>query len=338
MNKRGMALEATVGIIVALLLLGFLVAGFTTQWFGFSTWFPTNTVKSIQDQCSRFCAQGNSGEYDFCNQKREITLNTREKMYETCYYFSQLEEGEYADLISPCPAFGDCVPIIDEEDKIAQRMLRGEIYSKSDVFIVLDPGHGGSDPGAIGFGGIYEKNINLDVTLKVKEKLIALGYNKNNVDFTRIIDKSVSLEERCVQSAAFQADVFVSVHCNAAQDTSAKGIETIYRANNLRIASENLADSMHPKVISSAEEYLKSLSVVQNSVSDRGVKSDKDINKDPLAVLNCKSPYASSLIEIGFITNEAEGTRLSTIGYQEAIAEGIARGIDEYVKNYLLPK
>ncbi|HOW36923.1 MAG TPA: N-acetylmuramoyl-L-alanine amidase [Candidatus Pacearchaeota archaeon] len=338
MNQRGMTLEATVGLIAALLFLAFLVAGFTTQWFGFSSWFPSNNVKTIQDQCSRFCSQGNSGEYDFCNQKREIILSMREKIYETCYYFSQTDEEGYKGLIDKCPDFGDCVPVVNEKDKLAQRMLRGEIYSKSDVFIVLDPGHGGTDPGAIGVGGIYEKSINLDVALKVKQKLVALGYNKNNIDFTRIIDKSVSLESRCAQAVALQADILVSVHCNAAQDAAANGIETIYRTNDLRIASKNLANSVHPKVISSANEYLKSLSVVSSLVLDRKVKSDKEIGKDPLAVLNCKSPYASSLVEIGFITNDAEGKRLATVGYQEAIAEGIAKGIDSYAEEYLLPK
>jgi N-acetylmuramoyl-L-alanine amidase len=171
--------------------------------------------------------------------------------------------------------------------------------------VFLDAGHGGKDPGALG-SGLMEKNINLAVTLKVGEILTNHGVV---VAYSRTTDTFLELSERASLANQFEADVFVSLHCNAFGDPAAKGVETYSYINSTNGAK--LAKSIQDSIISSGV-YTR----------DRGTKTAN------FAVLRLtKMPAA--LVEMGFITNKDDAFIL--INRQQELALAIAKGILSYL-------
>lgn len=180
--------------------------------------------------------------------------------------------------------------------------------------IVLDPGHGGKDPGNIGYSTkqkgselkIYEKDICLDVSKKVASVLSK--QNDIQVVLTRTEDTYIELQERANFANSQQADVLVSIHMNAeAGGDTAYGVETYYGTGSTN-KSQNLANTVQSTVSS----YV--------NMRDRGVK-DSIFQ----VLMNSNSP--SILIECGFITNYKEEQKLLDEKYQNQLAEGIAQGI-----------
>ena len=164
--------------------------------------------------------------------------------------------------------------------------------------ICIDPGHGGKDSGATN-GKAYEKTVNLAVSLKLKALLIDRGLE---VLLTRETDVFNTVTEK--------ADIFVSIHCNAAASVTANGTETLtYKLNGDDL---RLAIAIQNKLVT----YLKR--------KDRGVKARPD-----LAVLN-QTKMPSALVELAFITNEAEKQLLVSADFQNAAAKAIFEGILSY--------
>lgn len=174
--------------------------------------------------------------------------------------------------------------------------------------IVLDAGHGGSDPGAISASGAYnEKTINLSVTKKLESLLKSRGYN---VVLTRSGDSYVGLTERGNISNSAGGDVFVSVHFNAASAASATGIESFYFPGSTQ--GNALASAIQSKLIAATNAY------------NRGVKSAA------FTVLDA-SDCVAVLVELGFITNPNDESKLATDSYHNLTAKAIADGIDAYL-------
>jgi len=175
--------------------------------------------------------------------------------------------------------------------------------------VVLDAGHGGIDSGAIG-GELYEKEINLKVTLMVKEKL-----EKKDVQvyLTRKKDETVSLEDRVNYSNEINPDIFVSIHANSTVKEDSYGLETHYFKDD----SLKLAKTIH-------EDFASNKNLKKWETIDRGVF------KSRFYVIN-HTEAPSILIEIGFISNKDEREKLLTRNRQEDIAESIAKGILEYL-------
>jgi N-acetylmuramoyl-L-alanine amidase len=172
--------------------------------------------------------------------------------------------------------------------------------------IVLDAGHGGSDPGAVN-GKKHEADANLAIAKKVGAKLKAKGYN---VKYTRTKDVYFSLEERCRMSNNWDADIFVSIHCNAATNKEASGIET-WRYTSVGRLTKNLAENVQTKLISAT-----------------GWKNRKVKKSSTLYVL--KHTIASAiLVECGFISHPEESKKLFQDKWQEKLANGIVRGIEK---------
>ncbi len=172
--------------------------------------------------------------------------------------------------------------------------------------VVVDPGHGGSDPGTNG-GGTEEKAVNLAVSLKLKEALQNAGYE---VIMARETDEYVSLVDRAALTVQADAPVFVSVHCNSAANIpSANGIET-YAAPSDSDDAE-LAGYIQKAVISAT------------GAKDRGVKTSS------LVVLTHNTAPAC-LVEIGFMSNSEERAKITDPAYQQKLADAIAAGVDAY--------
>ena len=213
--------------------------------------------------------------------------------------------------------------------------------------VVIDPGHGGRDPGAVGIDGLREKDVNLAIA---RELLVHLTERGFAAVLTREDDKTVSLEERTAIAESTGGDVFISIHANASKHSRTRGIE-IYtldanherhsldvaarengvppakldpmqralariQAGEMASHSERLAALVHEDVIRGAREQDKSL-------PDLGLK------KGPFYVLFMSS-MSSVLVETGFITNPHDAGLLRKPGYQSLIAERIAEGVDRY--------
>jgi len=215
--------------------------------------------------------------------------------------------------------------------------------------IVVDPGHGGHDPGAVGATGIQEKDVVLAIGLRLRELLIdELGVD---VVMTRSTDVFIPLEERTAIANKVGADLFLSVHANAAPNRAAAGIETYYlslaktdkvaqlaaKENGTTLekvsvlqailfdlmANYKLNDSAHL-----ADEVQKSLYKKMRShysdVKNLGVK------QGPFYVLVGAS-MPSILVETAFLSNATEETRLKDPAYQEHAANGILEGVRNYI-------
>ena len=178
---------------------------------------------------------------------------------------------------------------------------------KNSNVIVIDAGHGGKDCGAIR-NNIYEKTITLDVSMKLKSILQKKGYK---VYMTRTDDTFVSLEDRTIYTENINPAVFVSVHVNSCNSESPKGIETHYYHDN----SIELADYVH-----------------KNLMKKHPLATNRGLFKSRFYVINHTSVPAI-LVEIGFISNDAERAELLTQKRQQSTAEGIAEGIIEYLKS-----
>ncbi len=173
--------------------------------------------------------------------------------------------------------------------------------------IVIDAGHGGTDVGATG-GGIYEKNITLDVSEKVEAILKQRGYQ---VKMTRPDDKFVSLQDRVTISENYNPDIFVSIHVNSSVRPEITGVETHYY-----------------------HQYSMSLAQTVHSAFASAVQSpNRGLFKSKFYVIN-HTTCPAILVEIGFISNANERAQLISEKRKQATAKSIADGIDNYFKQH----
>jgi N-acetylmuramoyl-L-alanine amidase len=212
--------------------------------------------------------------------------------------------------------------------------------------VVLDPGHGGRDPGAIA-PGLREKDVTLALAHRIRPRLAARGLQ---VLLTRDGDRTVELEERTAFAEGEGADLFVSLHVNAAPRRSLRGIETYYldrshERHTVRVAAHENGispaqlDSLQRTVasfrISEVSEHSARLAqavhreLVGGMQRRYGAVNDLGIKKGPFFVLFL-SNLPSVLVEVGFLTNPDEAKRLADPRYQDALAAEIAAGIVRY--------
>jgi N-acetylmuramoyl-L-alanine amidase len=215
--------------------------------------------------------------------------------------------------------------------------------------IVVDAGHGGHDSGTLGPGGIEEKDVVLDVSLRLgrllKQRLGA------DVIFTRDDDTFIPLETRTAIANKAQADLFISVHANSSQDSSARGVETYYlnfttSADALEVAARENAvsdQSIHQlsdlvkKItlqdkISESREFAGDVEQSLYSGLEAGNAGFKDrgVKKAPFVVL-IGANMPSILAEISFLTNPDDAHQLRDPEYRQRIAESLYRGVAKYI-------
>ncbi|UOQ94854.1 N-acetylmuramoyl-L-alanine amidase [Halobacillus shinanisalinarum] len=172
------------------------------------------------------------------------------------------------------------------------------------VNIVLDAGHGGYDPGAIGYFGGYEKNLTLQTAHTISDQLQQAGAN---VIMTRSNDRYLALEERVDISHAYDTDAFISLHYNSSLYPSARGISTYYYSNG----DKGLADQIQGQLIAHTN--------LQNDGAQFGDYHVLRENND-----------AAVLVELGFLSNPSEVGKLKTGSYQSSVAEAITQGLIDY--------
>lgn len=222
--------------------------------------------------------------------------------------------------------------------------------------IVLDPGHGGKDPGAVGKKGLREKDVNLAVTLKLKRMLEnELGLR---VLLTRSDDRFVSLQDRTKFANDNKADLFVSIHANASKNRESKGIETYYLAtakSNEARAVEALENSVVEIYEGGKQATMKydDLSIILSDILQAehlessndlatkihtnlvvGVKGhDRGVKQANFYVLR-GAFMPAVLLELGFISNPNEEALLGNDEYQERLARTIFEGIKRFKFSY----
>ena len=191
--------------------------------------------------------------------------------------------------------------------------------------IFLDPGHGGSDPGAVS-GGVREKDLTLSVYNKVSSKLASLGYT---VLTSRNVDKDVDLVDRAEQANNANADMLLSIHFNAGGRGIARGIETYYyQATADRVPKINKENHNNPERL---ERSRKLANKVQQNLLYQTGANDRGVKRASFTVLR-ETSIPSILVELGFIDNPEERNKIKTNEYQERLANGIVDGIVEYYK------
>ena len=208
------------------------------------------------------------------------------------------KESPFADLLERSQ-------IKKSSQKKTEQAISKKVKNK---VIVIDPGHGGLDTGALR-GNVLEKDLTLDIALKLRECLRDMGMK--NIIMTRSTDKTLTLDERVQIANNNNADIFVSVHINASVKTEINGIETHYYSDN----GYKVAKVVH-------KELMKNV-----NATDRGLFKSK------FYVIN-HTEAPAVLLELGFISNEQERSSLKSDKRQMASAQAIADGIVNYLTEY----
>ena len=220
--------------------------------------------------------------------------------------------------------------------------------------IVIDAGHGGKDAGAIGYKQRMEKHLVLDITLQLGKHLKQKGYK---VFYTRDKDIFINLRDRTKVANDKNADLFLSLHANAApteaKKLSMKGLETFFLSPDRSERSKNVAALENKSDIEEMDFYSKetflnvfnrekivlsnklAIDIQANmlgSVKKKYEVDDGGVREAPFWVL-VGATMPSVLIEIGYITNPDESDKMFNLQYQKLIVEGISNGIDQYFTN-----
>lgn len=280
-----------------------------------------------------------------------IPKGTAVLIAETFFSNKVITEKSGKIIISDAPVpekNGEKIPLSEKKGKIA--------------FIILDPGHGGKDPGAIGKGGLKEKTINLQVAKKV-ERVLRKDLSRLKIKLTRNDDRFIELAERAeIANRELRKDVnglFISIHVNASISSRISGFETYFLSQNPTneearktatlennvIVLENNAKGKHKY---NDLEYMEALMLTTQIQKESSILADAIQNNLDRKITEFKSRgvhkadfyvlrgalMPAVLVEIGFITHQKEALNLKKDTYQEKIAEGISDGILKFINEY----
>ncbi|MGN1227000.1 MAG: N-acetylmuramoyl-L-alanine amidase [Candidatus Cryptobacteroides sp.] len=233
--------------------------------------------------------------------------------------------------------------------------------------VVLDPGHGGKDPGAVSKDGkTLEKTFTLDIALKL-EKLIKQAHPEVKVILTRRDDRFISLDERAQIANRNNADLFISIHINSAYSTKSSGFSThvlgqssqkdrdLYKANLELVKRENsvvLLDESYNAQQSSfdpddpssyifmtmmqsahLEQSIQFAQLINSQLKGGPIAVNRGVSQDPFYVL-WKTTMPAVLVELGFISNPEDLTKLKKSSEREELAKRLLKAFEEYKQEY----
>jgi len=214
--------------------------------------------------------------------------------------------------------------------------------------IMLDPGHGGKDPGAQGPSGVREKEVVLDIAKRIRSILQEAGIK---VIMTRTNDEFISLAERTRLASRSDADLFISIHANANPVRKTEGMEAYYvrthtkedlqedqRRDNERAFARKLNAQYSPMVTAVVSDMMYTLKTAESArLAHTIVEQSSDYANAPnrgartcrfFVVRNTLVPAV--LVEVGFLTNRREEKKLDSLAYRQKVAEAIARSVLNY--------
>ncbi|MDO5040784.1 MAG: N-acetylmuramoyl-L-alanine amidase [Peptoniphilus sp.] len=274
----------------------------------------SNTIKVQEDK--------NSTAYNHNNDSSEYTKNSepvKTSALSNGTFVSNIEKKEMNEIESKSEkeqykAAGLSIDFDDEKE----RVINKKIKPIGRVSILIDPGHGGTDSGALVESGLQEKTLNLKVAKMLEAKLASSPYE---IAMTRDEDEYVKLLDRANIANNEDFELFISIHFNSSENREAKGIEVLY-------AHEKNVEIKETEQKHFASALLKSLVAETGSVS-RGIK-----NRPDLVVLN-RTKCVSAIVELGFMSNPDDYEYIIDDVYLEKLAEGIYNGINNYVNEYV---
>ncbi len=188
--------------------------------------------------------------------------------------------------------------------------------------VIIDPGHGGNDPGAIGVNGLYEKKVNLDISLKLREELTRLGYE---VLMTRESDRTMSLAERVEIARNADADLFVSIHANAHPSASIRGTMVLYY--NDRKPNPDYPASL--EMIQLSPQSQQFAQTVLTAVLDEVPNKNRGLLSSAAYVVR-NGNIPSILVEVAYLSNRKDAALLKKPQIRDKYAKAIAQGIYQY--------
>ena len=220
--------------------------------------------------------------------------------------------------------------------------------------IVIDPGHGGKNLGAVGRKGLKEKDVVLDISKRLKKLLERSG--NFEVILTRNTDKFISLAKRSEIANNAKADLFISVHANAARARSAKGFEVYYLSDATDDTARAIAAAENESFVYENGSAAKNASGLDATLWDMKFAEDRKESKQ-LASIICKTAKSqlkiknrgvksakfyvlkgtrmpAILVEVGFLSNSQEEAALKKTYYREKVAKALASGIIQYEKEF----
>jgi N-acetylmuramoyl-L-alanine amidase len=246
-------------------------------------------------------------------------LNVRDKPDHDAKIIGQLEFGDHLNVFQE--KYGWVQTYFDGKEAwvASQFLVKGQQTNSKRVpqiqtdtkgslnghTIMLDPGHGGKDPGAISMNGEKEKDLTLSLASAVAQKLRNAGAT---VLLTRSDDTSISLGDRVRMSNSYQTDAFISLHYNAYVSNESNGISTHYYSNG---------------------EDLKLAQQIQQALDKHTILKNRGIKNDAFHVLK-KNKDLSVLVELGFITNPTDQAAILSDNHPENVANAITEGLIHY--------
>lgn len=189
--------------------------------------------------------------------------------------------------------------------------------------VMIDPGHGGSDPGAIGVTGLYEKEVNLAISLMVREELANKGYR---VLMTRDQDVALSLQERIDIANEAMPDILVSIHANSFRSPDVSGTLVLYYDNRYPLASYPASEAMARLT---PQSRALAQSILEEAVKATGM-TNRGLMESSVYMVRMGS-FPSALIETAFLSNREDEKKLRDEQFRLKMAKGIANGIAKYL-------
>ncbi len=285
--------------------------------------------------------------------KVRIVLEDSHKIYSNAYIregtlFIKVQQNPDKIEKKPTP-----LPYITKKNSKTKPSSSGKVYASSKI-IVIDPGHGGKDGGAVGYKKYKEKVAVLKISKTLKKMLEKKGYK---VYLTRDKDIFIKLSNRTKFANKKKADLFISIHANASpkeQKLTLKGIETFFLSPAKTEKAKRIAAKENKTAVTSMSNMSKNtlLSFLNKTKIIQSNKLAIDIQKGMLTEVRKKhkdvrdggvreAPFwvlvgaqmPAVLVELGYITNPKEADRLFNPFYQKSLAEGIVNGVGNYFIN-----
>ena len=311
---------------------------FISETFGYDVEWNNDKVRAeIMTNKSKSIVEDNKKENSNKNSKNNKSKNKNTKkvaskskvtnsnsIFDSNYFQSNVEKRETNKITKEIKG-GNKDKIFDQaelekSDEKVKREIKDRIEVNGKLKIVIDPGHGGKDSGAVALDGeTYEKTVNLLVAERLMDKLSA--NNEINPTITRTRDEYIKLLDRAGVSNDGDAHLFLSIHFNSADNSNAKGIEVLYASEkNVRIK-----DTVQKDFASCLQKAL----IKETGAVDRGIK-----NRPAIIVLN-KTKNVAALAELGFLSNEDDLENIKDPDYIDKLAQGLYNGIEDYMNTYV---
>jgi N-acetylmuramoyl-L-alanine amidase len=251
-------------------------------------------------------------------------------------------KGAAAPVPAPAPARKAAAPAPSGKPSLARQLGLGVRR------VVIDAGHGAHDPGAIGVGGLQEKDVTLDLALRVRDILRTAGYE---TVLTRDRDVYLPLEERTAVANTARGDLFLSLHCNSSDTGKLSGVETYYLNLASNVRSMQTAARENSMAVANMSDLQQIVREIQNSKMDESSQfaarvqrtlhdtlhraypdvKNLGVKQAPFYVL-IGAQMPSILAEVSFINHRTEGRRLADPKYRQLIAQALADGVKRYVR------